>query len=314
MADGRAKVLLALLAGVTFEAGLPAPAFAQAWLRPKGEATFFIGYGNVFVKNHTYANGNPFDDGHIRTITIGLGLSYAISDRFAFDFAVPYIFGKYDGDDPHVALDGTTIDNGNYHGAFQDYQFGLRFGALTEPFVLTPYVGVVIPSHDYRYFAHSAVGRDLRRFLIGFFAGRRLDPLLENGYVQLRYSYAFVQEVLGIFHDESTADLTLGYFLTPKLGVRGLLSYKYTHGGLSAGNSDAEFAALFCDPALPPEEQCGPTDSSPYWQHHDQITHEVFLNAGAGLTYALTDSIDLFANYFTALANHAEASTREGTP
>lgn len=301
MTDGWAqKVLLALLAGVTFEVGLPSNVFAQAWLPPKGEASLSISYGNVFVRDHTYANGDTFDDGHIRTITVGLSLSYGISDRFAFDFAVPYISSKYDGDDPHVALDGTTIDDGNYHGTFQDYQFALRFGALTKPFVLTPYVSAVIPSHHYRYFAHSGVGRNLRRYLVGFFAARRLDPLLENGYVQLRYSYAFVQKVLGISQAQSTADLSLGYFVTPALGVRGLLSYGYTHGGLSIGNNDDEFVARLCDPVL----QCGPTDPSPYWQHHDQIGREVYLNAGAGLTYTLTDSIDVFATYFTALVNH----------
>jgi hypothetical protein len=300
MADGRApKVLLAFLAGVTFEAGLPAHGFAQAWLPPKGEVSFSIGYGNVFVRDHTFANGDTFDDGHIRTITVGLSLSYGLSDRFAFDFAVPYVSSKYSGGDPHVALDGTTIDDGNYHGTFQDYQFALRFGALREPFLLTPYVAAVIPSHHYRYFAHSAVGHDLRKVLVGFFAARRLDPLLENGYVQLRYSYAFVQKVVGISQAQSTAELSLGYFVTSALGVRGLLSYGYTHGGLSLGNDEAEFEARFCDPVL----RCDPTDPSPYWQHHDQIGREVYLNAGAGPTYRLTDSIDLFATYFTALVN-----------
>jgi hypothetical protein len=234
-----------------------------------------------------------------------MSLSYAISDRFAFDFSVPYIFSKYWGSTPHVALDGSTIDDGNFHHAFQDYQFALRFGALTEPFALAPYVGVVIPSHDYRYFAHSAVGKDLRKVLVGFFAGRRLNPLVENGYVQLRYSFAYVEQVLGIFQAQSTADLSVGYFVTPKLGVRVLLSYMYTHGGKWVGNNDGDFNRLFCDPSLPPDDQCGPNDPSPYWQHHDQIGRETYLNAGFGPTYSLTDSIDLFATFLTpALLNH----------
>ena len=309
MADKRvSRVPLLLLVGVTSQLALRAHGFAQAWVPPKGEASFSMGYGNVFVRDHTWANGDTFDVGHIRTSTVGLSLEYAISDRFTFDFAVPYIFSKYHGDGPHVALDGSSIDDGKYHGAFQDYQFALRFGALKKPFVLTPYVAADIPSHNYRYFAHAAVGRDLRRYLVGFFAARRLDPLLENGYVQLRYSYAFVEKVLGISHDQSTADLSLGYFVTPALGVRGLLSYGYTHGGLSLGSDGDEFVARFCDPVL----QCGRTDPSPYWQHHDQIVHEVYLNAGVGLTYALTGSIDVFATYFTALANHGGHKISQG--
>jgi hypothetical protein len=293
---------------------------AQAWLSPKGEASLSIGYGNVFIKGHLFGNGQTFDDGHMRTNTLSLNLDYAISDRFTFDFAVPYVSSKYYatrsayfGPDPHVAPDGTTIDDGQYHGTFQDFQFALRWGALTRPIVLTPYVAAIIPSRDYRYFAHSAAGRDLRQYLLGFFAARRLDPFLENGYVQFRYSYAFVEKVLGISHDLSSADLNLGYYLTPAIGVRGILSYGYTHGGLSipdlttpAGND--EFVRRFCDPVL----QCFPGDTTPAWVHHDQITHDVYLYAGAGVSYALTGAVDVYVNYFGSVMGQNGHKIRNG--
>ena len=304
---GNALVLaFALLAAGPFVGS----ARAQAWLSPKGEASLSIGYGNVFIRDHLFGNGQTFDDGHMRSNTIGLDLEYAISARFTADFAVPYVASRYYatesafvGPDPHIAPDGTTIDDGEYHGTFQDVQLALRWGAIKRPFVLTPYVAALIPSHDYRYFAHSAAGRDLHEYLVGFFAARRLDPFLENGYVQLRYSYAFVEKVLGISHDMSTADLNLGYYLTPSLGARGILSYGYTHGGLSIpalltpSGYDA-FVRRFCDPVL----QCGPGDSTPAWLHHDQITHDVYLNAGGGLTYSLNGAVDVYATYFRTLS------------
>jgi hypothetical protein len=280
-------------------------AMAQAWLSPQGEASFSAGYGNVFIKDHLFGNGQTWDDGHMRSNTAAFDLEYAITSRLAFDFAVPYIATKYYatdtayfGPDPHIAPDGSTIDNGHYHGTFQDFQFALLYGALTGPFVLTPYVAGIVPSHNYRYFAHSAVGRDLHEVLLGFFAARRLDPLLENGYVQLRYSYSFVEKVLGISHNRSSGDLSLGYFLTPALGVRGILSFGYTHGGLSIPDLTTpsgydEFVKTFCDPVL----QCGPGDTTPTWLHHDQITHDVFLNAGGGLTYSLTGAVDVYLTY-----------------
>ena len=271
-------------------AGLTGSGLAQAWLAPKGEASLSVGYGDTFMKYH-YFGSNTFDDGHMRSQTVGLGLDYAVSDRVTFSLAVPYVSGKYMGNDPHIALDGTTIDDGRYHGTFTDLQPVVRWRATNGALVLTPYVGALIPTHDYRFFAHTAPGRDLHEYAVGFFLARRLDPVLDDAYVQLRYGYVFVEKVLGISHDKSTADLTFGYFVTPALGARLLLSYLYTHGGITIPDQ------VVCDPVL----QCGPNDPSPTWQHHDQISHDVALNGGVGLSYSLTGSIDLTGTYFASL-------------
>jgi hypothetical protein len=298
--DGLAALIFLVLAPFCAERAL-----AQAWLSPPGEASFSVGYGNVFIKDHLFGNGQAFDDGHMRSNSVAFDLEYAITNRLAFDFAVPYIATRYYatdtalyGPDPHIAPDGSTIDDGHYHPAFQDYQFALRWGAVTGPLVVTPYIAGIVPSHNYRYFAHSAVGRGLHELLLGFFTARRLDPVLEDGYVQLRYSYAFVQRVLGISHNQSSGDLVVGYFLTPALGIRGILSFGYTHGGLSLPDvrtpaGYAQFVRTYCDPVL----QCGPGDATPNWLHHDQIGHDVFLNAGGGITYSLTGAVDLYLSY-----------------
>ena len=280
---------------------------AQAWLSPQGEAAISIGYGNNFVKDHFAEFGVTFSDGHIRSDSVGIGLEYAISNRLSANFAVPWIESKYmvgPGPPeepyalgPHVAPDGSTIDTGRYHGTLQDLGFALRWGAITGQFALTPYVSVIVPSHNYQYFGHSAVGRDLHEELIGFFAARRLDELLDGSYVQLRYSYAFVEKVLGISHDQSSADLNVGYFLTSALGIRGILSYGYTHGGLPTPLDPAAWNKIYCDPVI----QCGPRDPTPNWLHHDQIGHDVYLGAGGGISYALTGAVDAYATYYSTV-------------
>jgi hypothetical protein len=270
---------------------------AQAWLNPKGEASLSIGYGNNFVKQHLGLFGEAFDDGHIRSNSVAIDLEYAITNRLSADFAVPWIESKYMGTDPHVAPDGSTIDTGQYHGTFQDYAFALRWGAVTGQLAFTPYVTVIIPSHDYRYFAHSAAGRDLRELLLGFFTARRLDELVEGSYVQLRYSYAFVEKVLGIFHNQSSGDLSVGYFLTPALGIRGIMAFGYTHGGLPAPEDPVAWGKIYCDPVL----QCGPGDPTPRWLHHDQITHDVYVHAGGGIQYALTGAVDVYVTYLSTV-------------
>jgi opacity protein-like surface antigen len=278
-----------LAAGSILAALLSAHARAQAWLPPQGEASLSMGYGNIFVKDHLDGEGGTFQDGNMRSNTIGLALEYAVTNRLSVDVGIPWVAGKYMGQDPHIQLNGTTLDDGNYHGTFTDLGLGVRWQALHDPVALTPYVAAIIPTHSYTYFAHSAPGKDLHQYLLGFFMGRRLDPILDDGYMQLRYSYNFVEKVIGISHNQSSADLTLGYFLTSALSARGILSYLYTHGGLSIDD-----ILSMCDPVL----QCGPTDPTPVWQHHDQITHDVALNAGFGLGYALTGSVDVSANYF----------------
>jgi opacity protein-like surface antigen len=156
--------------------------------------------------------------------------------------------------------------------------------------VLTPFVVAVIPSHNYQYFAHSAVGRDLHEYLLGVNFGSRLDRVLPGAYLQGTYSYAFVERVLDIHHDRSSAALELGYFLTPSLGARFQASGFYTHGGISI-RSAADFQ--------------GPRDSTnPIFLHHDQIEHASALSLGGGLSYALTGSVDVYASYLRTITGH----------
>src|SRR5881394_1323736 len=155
-------------------------AFGQAWVPPKGEGEMALSYQNLFTKEHFNGDGSRHD--------------YGATDKLAVSLSVPYGFGKYDGPFPHLL----PIDNGDYHGALQDLHIGVRYNIGTHPFVFTPFLAIAFPSHHYEHFAHSAVGTDLWEVQMGINAGRRLDPLLPNAYVQLRYSYALVQRVIGI--------------------------------------------------------------------------------------------------------------------
>jgi len=253
---------------------------AQAWLPPKGEAWLALGYGNVFSSKHYLGTVNPgegstIDVGHIRGNSIALGVGYGLSDRLSASFGIPYEIYKYYGPTPHP---GSDLDNGQYHGTWQDYHINLAYQLLlTGSAAVAPYVTGVIPSHDYVYFAHAAPGRDLHEVRLGVAAGSRLDWLLAGSYVQADYSYAFVEEVLGIHHDRSDFYLEAGYFLTPELRLRLLGSGYYTHGGL-----------VFHTPLdLPPE-------LLPY---HDVIGHSSQINVGGGVSYALTGAIEVYATY-----------------
>jgi hypothetical protein len=280
------RALLVLLPGI-LAAWSAAPARAQAWLPPKGEASFSLGYGNAFVNKHYLGtSADPGDNvendfGHIRSQSVEIGLRYGLTDRLAASVSLPYILTKYYGTPgqnffPHTI----SVDDGGYHGIFQDFKFNLSYQALQGRIAVAPFVSVVIPSHSYTYFAHAAAGRDLHEYLLGSSFGARLDRVLAGSYVELTYSYAFVERLLGIHHDRSNAFLELGYFLTPSLSMRGIATGLYTHGGVNGVAADR----------LPPPE---------IFLHHDQIGHESGISVGGGLSYVLTGSTEVYVSYLT---------------
>jgi len=263
-----------------------APARGQAWLPPKGEASFSLGYGNVFVNKH-YLGGanNPGDNvesdyGHIRSQSVGIGLTYGVTDRLMVALGLPYLITKYYGTPGQNFFPHTIpIDDGNYHGTFQDYRIDLSYQALNGPVAVVPFVAAVIPSHSYTSFAHAAPGRDLHEYLLGFSLGGRLDRLLPGSYVETTYSYAFVERLMGIHHDRSNVFLELGYFLTPSLSLRGIGTGFYTHGGIAFESPQTTLPELF--------------------PIHDRIGHDSGIDLGGGLSYTLTGSTTIYVSYLT---------------
>ena len=62
---------------------------------------------------------------------------------------------------PCTSQAANPLDDGAYHAAFSDFRFDVRYNVAKKGMVLTPFVGAIVPSHDYAYFAHAAPGRNL---------------------------------------------------------------------------------------------------------------------------------------------------------
>ena len=286
MAEPRIRpAFLALVSGVLAVAS-SAPSFAQAWLPPQGEASLSVGYGDVFVNKHYLGTGdNPGDSvqtdyGHIRSQSVAFGLNYGVTNRLAVSVGLPFIISKYYGTAGQNFFPHTIpIDDGQYHGTFQDYRIDVSYQSLSGRVAVAPFVAAVIPSHTYTSFAHAAPGRDLHEYLLGSSFGTRLDRVLPDSYVELTYSYAFVERLMGIHHDRSNVFLEMGYFVTPSLSVRGIGTGFYTHGGVS-----------FESPQTTPPE---------LFPIHDRIGHESGIDVGGGLSYVLTGSTGVYASYLT---------------
>ncbi len=253
----------------------------QAWVPERGEGEFSVIYQNVYTGDHYFADGQRVNLGRSRVVGLIESVDFGLTDRLAISAALPIMAGKYSGSFPHLL----PIDNGNYHGGAGDFHLTARYALRERPLSVTPFVSISLPPVGYQYFAQSAIGTNMWEFALGVNAGRRLDPWLPKAYFQARYAYAITQNVsmpsyhLDVRPNRSRFDADLGYSLSRRIVVRGLVSSQIVQGG-------------FSDTSIPPS-----TPGDELWHHHDQITALNYVSAGAGVTLSLTKSVDTFATF-----------------
>jgi hypothetical protein len=275
----------ALLAGAT-------TASAQAWLPPKGEAAMTLGYSRAWATTHIDYQGNSVSPGDMIWNNVGLDLSYGVTDRFAVRLGVPFVTSKYDGAFPHPVVAGISAqDDGNYHSRFQDVATELRYRVTTGSFAVTPFAGLVVPTHDYPTYGHGAAGQGLVEGRFGVSAGRLLDPLLPDAYLQVRYTYVVPEKVLGISHNASQLGVDLGYLVGSSLTVRAIGAWQKTHGGWRA---PVDF----------------PPRTSPDIVHHDQLTRTEYLRLGGAVAYSISPAIDVNLYGYTSVWGRSDVDMK----
>lgn len=297
---------------------MPATAHAQAWLPAPGQGSIYVGYeyshvhwtlmpvdvtgryfGPYIGEGKRVAKGAHF--GQFATVD----LDYGIRKGLALTVHVPYALTKYMGlypapDDPETSTDpsihwGTHgIDDGKYHGTFQDADIGLHLNVLNEPFVATPFVSLLLPLQAYEAEGHSAAGAGLRELEVGAALARPLRPFLPDAYGQVTYTYAAAERVLDHSFHTNRLLMELGYFVTPRVSLKGAADLMKTSGGL-----DWNF---------------GPEHIA-YRAHHDRLANQRWLRAGGGASYALTPRSVLYIYGFwtvTGENTHAVSTIATG--
>lgn len=265
-----------LLGAVVLLACAASGAGAQAWLPSGGSSNVSLIYNDVLNRKHYLPNGDEIDVGHTRAHTLGLALNWSPSDRLMLNAALPYVRTSYWGERPHA---GTHVDDGATRGTLTDLRVEAHYQWREGPVAIAPYVALVVPVRDYPTLGHAAPGRGLQELWLGSFFGKSLDEWLPSTWVQLRYSYSFVEKVAGIAHDRSNADLEFGWFVDPRWALRATLAWQFTHGGI--------------DVPVPP--------SNPLYPYHDQLAAEHFTQAGAGVSWFPSDTFAISATYTQAL-------------
>ncbi|HEY7441453.1 MAG TPA: hypothetical protein VH701_03460 [Vicinamibacterales bacterium] len=277
--------------------GLASPASAQAFIPARGEGTISVSYQYIVTRGQHDHFGtwfpnvlqNPalpqeFTDTHALIWYV----EYGLSDRVAVHASLPYAQVRYEGPVPHrIGFNGqpSDLDDGTFHGSFQDFYFGTRFKLVESPrLALTPFAEVIIPSHRYEILAKSAVGRDLRALVVGAAVGGFADYLLPGLHFQTRMSYALVQEEVDIRANRTGIDSSVGYFVTPRLAVQFIQTFQFTHDGIDWVEPPAILAVHDGTPMTPEHRR-----------NHDRLARSSSLNFGGAVSFQLTEKIGVFA-------------------
>jgi hypothetical protein len=275
--------------------GAAAPSAAQAFIPRTGEGTVSVAYHSIRTHGQLDRYGTQLaPEGGPREGTddhsLVLYIEYGLSNRFAVHVSLPYIQSRYQGPAAHtIGINGqpSNLDDGTFHGSFQDFYFGTRFKLVESArFAVTPFVEVIIPSHHYESLAQTAPGRDLRALVAGAALGGFADDLLPGLHFQTRLSHAFYQEIADVRPNRTGIDSSVGYFVTPRFALEFLQTFQYTHDGID-WNIPPYFLG-FRDGREMTEE---------YGFNHDRLARSSALTFGGGASFAFTEKFGVFGTF-----------------
>jgi len=268
---------------------LPAqPSAGQAFIPTAGDGTVSASFQSIRSSpqlDSTGAKGVPQGE-NWDTQALIWHVEYGLTNRIAVHASLPFMMTRYEGPLPH-----SDYDDGTYHSAFQDFYFGVRYGVVQSPgFALAPFVEVVIPSHRYDSISQASPGRDVRVLLVGTAVGGFLDGILPGLYYQTRISYGIAQDVVDIRPNRTGIDSAVGYFVNPRFGIQFVQTFQYAHNGMW----------FTFNPDFRADITGGGEVTEDHWINHDRLLRARVLAFGGGMTYALNESVGLFATATTA--------------
>lgn len=278
----------------------PRQARAQsAWLPFEGESGITFTFQSLDFAGHFDETGKKLEGAVPSRAFIGIvEFEHGFTDKLAFTARLPFVASRFTGDQdepvttilreryeefrrshPHAAV--TSLDTGESYATFQDFGFTLRYSAFERGVVITPVIGVTIPSHDYQTVGEAAPGQNRRALHAGVNVGGLLYPWVPRTYVHVRYTYSFVERLVGVALNRSSAEMEVGFSITPRASVRGLVNWLHTHGGVP-------FSRAYDDVEL--------------FLVHDRLLASRYWHVGGGTTVSLTDSISLDGAVVTFLS------------
>lgn len=226
---------------------------------------------------------------------INLGIDYWLGEDWSVHASLPFISkralrdpGRHDQKRlivPHP--ESTYIDDGLYHGAWQDWSLGVTYHAALGAFEVTPHAYFTYPSHDYIFFASAPVGQGLKKLRVGADLSQRLGR--SNFHYSAGYSYEFVEQVRdGPVRDVNTDNqylrLSAWYDFSPQLSAR-VFANRRTGNGLT--NADMN--------------RLDRAQRTEWWYQHDRLLQYNYAIAGLGSNWRFNELWSVSASAATMI-------------
>lgn len=257
---------------------------------PQGKGSLRLEY--QFIRTGAFDSSiGKLDIGETDGHTFMLSGDYALTDRWIVSASLPWIKKRHQGALPHnpaleltayPEADQSVIDDGNFHSDWQDLYVTLAYRARTGALSITPFVSVGMPTNDYPFYAHAAVGRNIWHVPIG--VGFNYTPHFYDYYIDGDVAWVITEKSLGVDVSHWLINLRAGYYLRPNFAPKIFVNIKRVPDGLSFPE-DFDLTAL----------------NDINWYFHDRTIKHNFVNGGFGFDWFVNDRYMLSASWLTML-------------
>lgn len=253
-----------------------------------------IGFQASHSDGNVDADGKASPGAKTDTRTLLLSLDHRFADHWSLQVSLPYVL-KRSVDDPGlhntrfltVPRESQFIDDGDYHGAWQDWQVGVTYHGAWKGLDVRPHAVLTWPSHEYVFFASAGPGRYLRRLRLGADVSRRFGS--SNLHWSAGYSYELVEKVLGYNLNKNHYRLSARWDVSPTWSLAAFGTARYSNG-------------------IERKDLAGQVPRTELWFQHDRLTTQNYVLAGVGATWRFRERWALSAS--TAVPVRAESMHR----
>jgi hypothetical protein len=261
---------------------------AQPWVPAPGEGTVSVTYQNYYVKGHYSPTGERNINGATHSKSLVAEFDFGLPQSVGLTVSLPYIRSKYTG--PGIYSVGgipTTpgpLDDGSYHGTFQDLHVEARRMFEFDRVMVAPLAGITVPTHEYETRGEAVPGRHRTDFQFGASIGTDLGHWLPSTYLHGRYALAAAEQIDDIPGVRSNIDVEGGHEIARRWTLRGLVDWQIKHKG----------------PTIPELFAHG-------WDTHDRFIMSSYTNLGGGLTIRLRRSTELSGTWVATVKGKSGA-------
>jgi len=263
------------LAVVLICGAVAARAAGQTVVPPRGTGTVSLTFENYHHSGHFDKVGHKNTNGATESKVFLTQVDFGVTDTIGLNVSLPFVASKYTGPDVYYVEGIEThpgpLDDRTYHGAFQDLRFEGRRMFLAGPVAMMPFVAGSIPTHHYQTRGEAVPGRYRRGLQLGVNTETALDAVLPHLYLHAKYAYEALQRIDNFPHTSSNIELEPGYVATSRIDIRSLVSWEIAHKGPTVAQL------------------------RPDWINHDRFINSNYLNVGAGTSFWLTQTLEIYA-------------------